>query len=259
MTLPIELVIFVFVFGAMLGSFTNAAIYRIPRKLDLIFDRSSCPNCKNLIRWYMNIPIFSWMFLRGKCSYCHNPISWRYPFVEAIAGIMAIIIFPDHLTLNALAIFFLKLNLFCSFLALFFIDIEFQLLPNKLNLYVLLILIPLAFLKNSILDSFLGGLIGFGLPYLVTYVYYLIRKKIGLGGGDIKLFGILGVYLGIQGIVQNIFLSCFLGSICGLIIIAIGRNKLDIRLAFGPYILIVASIQIFFPQIYQRILSYLLI
>jgi leader peptidase (prepilin peptidase)/N-methyltransferase len=128
------------------------------------------------------------------------------------------------------------------------IDLDHHLLLDSLNLYLLAILLSYALFHYSWEYWLFGALIGFGSPLLVTWLYFKIRGQIGLGGGDIKLFGILGLFLGPVGVLFNIFLSCFLGAIIGLLLIILNRMSKEHPMAFGPSILIVATFQIFFPH-----------
>lgn len=246
----------VFWYGLLIGSFLNVVIYRVPRNLSVVSPRSSCTNCGHMIKWYENIPVFSYMFLGGKCSNCKTKISIKYPLIELLVGFFALLLFPKYLTIDSLLQFSSLFFIACIFLALFLIDIEFHLLPDKLNIALLIVILPLALMRNNPIDIALGFLVGFGGTYLITYLFYKIKGQIGLGGGDIKLFGILGLYLGAQGVIQLVFYSAFLGSIIGITLIASGKMNKNRPLAFGPYILVVASLQIFFPSLYNLINIY---
>jgi leader peptidase (prepilin peptidase)/N-methyltransferase len=250
------LLIFTFIFGAILGSFLNVVVHRVPLGKSVVTPRSSCIKCGHMIKWYENIPIISYLLLKGKCSSCGVKISIRYPILELFIGLIAILLFPSNLSnaaiIEALFLFFVAY----IFIALFLIDIEHHLLPDKLNLYLFALIAPYSIVKFGYIDPIIGGLIGFGGTYGITYFFYKIKGQIGLGGGDIKLFGILGLYLGPQGIVQLIFLSSLLGSVLGVILISLKKMPKDKPFAFGPYILIVASLQIFFPEFFAKINFY---
>lgn len=255
--LPPILIVFTFIFGALIGSFLNVVIYRVPLGKSVVSPRSSCPSCGHMIKWYENIPIISYIFfLRAKCSKCKSKISFRYPVVEFCIGLIAINLFPsnlDSLNIESLANFFYFFSVACILFAHFFIDLEHQLLPDKINIYFLLITIPYVLIYRDINFWLVGGLIGFFMPLSVTWLFYKLRGKIGLGGGDIKLFGILGLLLGPIGILQNIFMSCILGSVVGLVLILSRRMSKNTALAFGPYIIVVAVLQIFYPSIFEYI------
>lgn len=254
--------IFAFLYGAIIGSYLNVLIHRLPREKDTVFERSKCPQCHTKIKWYQNIPLMSFIVLRGKCSYCQHKISWRYPLVELITAVAASVFFSyyvlgsSHLDLGFIHFLFF-FAIFCAFLVHIFIDLEHHLLLDKINLFLLAIFFPYVVLFRPIFFWLSGAVIGFGLTFLVTYLFYKIRGQIGLGGGDIKLFGLLGLYLGPIGIVQNIFLSCLLGSIVGLGLIIFKKMDKSRPIAFGPYIIIVASFQIFAPDVFELTMAQL--
>ncbi|MFA5582696.1 MAG: prepilin peptidase [Bacteriovoracaceae bacterium] len=250
--------VFIFIFGLLVGSFLNVVILRLPLKKDLVFDRSHCPQCNTQLKWYHNIPVVSFLFLRGKCAFCGIRISWRYPLVELLTGLVAFWLFPSVVTLQSLGMFSFYFLMACLFICHFFIDLDHHLLLDSLNLYLGVSIFSFAVLQFHWSYWLIGGLLGFLGTLSVTWLFYKIRGQIGLGGGDIKLFGILGMYLGPTGIMMNIFLSCFLGATVGLIFIAFGKMTKDKPLAFGPAIILVAAFQIYFPDQYGRLLSWFL-
>jgi len=249
----IELKIIVFIFGGLVGSFLNVVIYRMPKGLSVVTPRSSCPKCGHMIKWYENLPVVSYLFLRGKCSNCSVKISIRYPLIELLVACFAVFLFPPYLTPDDILISVYLFSVACIFLAHFIIDIEHQILPDKINIYFLAITVPFAMYTTPLYFWLYGGLIGFLGPFGITWLFYKLRGQIGLGGGDIKLFGILGLILGPMGILNNIFMSCMLGSIIGLTLIVSKRMNRNTPLAFGPYIIIAAAVQIFFPQWFEMI------
>jgi prepilin signal peptidase PulO-like enzyme (type II secretory pathway) len=238
---------YAFIFGAMVGSFLNVVILRLPEEKSLM-GRSSCPQCENLIKWYMNIPILSFMFQGAKCRYCGAKISWQYPFIELICGIAALLLFPQRLELYYIAISLFHFFVFACFLAHMIIDIRYQILPDSINLFLLAIVLPYAATHFGWRHWLIGGVIGFGGTYAATYLFYKLKGVVGLGGGDIKLFGILGLMLGPLGIFQNIFLSCFVGSIIGGGLLITKKIDRQTPIAFGPFIIFVAFFQIFKPE-----------
>lgn len=245
--------IFMTIFGLLVGSFLNVVIYRIPREQSVVTPRSSCPNCAHQIKWYENVPVISYLFLVGKCRGCKTSISIQYPLVELLMGIIAFFLAPNHITPIALINFVFYFSVACIFVSHFIIDLEFQILPDKINYYFLAISIPFAAVYYAPGFWILGGLIGFLGPFMVTYAFYKLRGQMGLGGGDIKLYGILGILLGPLGIMKTIFLSCMLGSVVGITLILTKKMNKDTPLAFGPYILIIAAIQIFAPNLLEYI------
>lgn len=255
---PLSIELIFIVFGLLVGSFMNVVIHRVPLDVSIVKPRSRCPKCSNIIKWYQNIPVISFIFLRGKCSNCGFKIPMRYPLVELMMGIFSYLLIPEDINLNSIVAYSFYFSVACVFVCHFLIDMEHQILPDKINIYLLITVIPFVILNKSISYWAFGGVIGFGLPYIVTYLFYKIRGVIGLGGGDIKLFGILGLLLGPIGIVQNMFFSCALGSVIGILLILTKRMGKDKPMAFGPYIIVAAAIQIYFPQVFSLINPFLI-
>ena len=254
----VELKIFLSLFGLLVGSFLNVLIYRLPKELNIAIPRSSCPKCNKLIYWYENIPVVSYLFLKGKCSKCKTKISCFYPIIELITGIAAFLIAPSYLSLNTSINFLFYFSVFCVFLVHIIIDFKHKILPDSLNIYLFFLFVSFALYRQVDLSFWIvGGVIGFGVPFVITWAFYKFRGQIGLGGGDIKLFGALGVHLGYQGIFLNLFLSCTLGTIFALILIALKKMNKENPIAFGPFILIVAFGQIFFPDSFDRLLHFI--
>lgn len=250
--------IYAFIFGCLIGSFLNVVILRLPAGKNLVSERSACPSCGSQLRWYHNIPVISFSFLLGKCGFCGTRISWRYPLIELLTGLISYWLFPDYVNVMSLGIYAFYFSIACIFICHFFIDLDHQLLLDKLNIYLLLIILPFSAFTFHWSHWAVGGLLGFGMPLFVTWLFYKIRGQVGLGGGDIKLFGILGILLGPSGIFLNIFMSCFLGAIIGVTMIAFKKLSKDNPLAFGPAILLTASFQIFFPEQAKILFGYLL-
>jgi len=239
---------YAFIFGCLIGSFLNVVILRLPVEKNLVTDRSACPKCGYQLKWYHNIPVLSFLFLKGKCGFCGARISWRYPLIELLTGLISFWLFPDDPNLQNLGPFFFYFSLACVFICHFFIDLDHQLLLDKLNIYLLILIIPYSFFNFHWIHGLLGGALGFGVPLLVTWLFYKFRGQVGLGGGDIKLFGILGILLGPTGVFFTIFLSCFVGAVVGLILIVTKKMSKDKPMPFGPSILVVATFQIFFSE-----------
>jgi leader peptidase (prepilin peptidase)/N-methyltransferase len=235
------------VFGFLIGSFLNVVILRLPLKKDIIYKRSGCPDCGHQLKWFHNIPIFSFIFLKGRCSFCANRISWRYPLIELAVGLIAYLLSPTEVNLYSIIHFIFYFAVVCLFICHFMIDLDHHLLLDNLNICLLIMFLLHATYFRSFYFWIPGGVIGFSFPLLVTWLFYKLRGQIGLGGGDIKLYGILGIFLGPMGVVFTIFMSCLLGAIWGLLMIMSKKMTKDKPMAFGPAILIVASFQIFFP------------
>lgn len=250
--------IFSAMLGGILGSFLNALIYRVPREISIVKRaRSHCPKCDKVILWYENIPILSYLYLRGKCSKCDFQIPIRYLLIEVFMATSFWFLFPNLLNQNALLLFLFKGVVLTCFVGHFFIDIDSQILPDSINIVLALTFLIFGIAHHSWQFSLLGGLIGFLMPLAVTWVFYKIKGQIGLGGGDIKLFGALGLYLGMSGIFQNLFISCFVGSIIGISLILFFKHKKEMPMPFGPSIIITASLQIFFPQYFGQLMGFI--
>ena len=247
--------VFSFWFGLIFGSFLNALVYRLPLGVGLFLPRSFCPKCEKKIPWYENIPLLSFIFLRGKCSNCKTPIPKSYPLVEVLSGIISMILWPQNFSPESILNFSFFFSIYCVFLSHFLIDLKHKILPNSLNLYLFFLFLTFSLISKSWQHWFYGSMIGALFPLSVTWLFYLAKKKEGLGMGDIKLFGILGIYLGPLGIIHNIFLSCLGGSICGFLLILCKKLKRESEMPFGPFIIIVASFQIFLPDFFHRFLK----
>ena len=240
--------VYAFVFGCMIGSFLNVVILRLPVKKNLVSDRSACPSCGHQLTWYHNIPIFSFIFLRGRCGFCHARISWRYPLIEILTGLICFWLFPGSIEVESFGHFLFLFSIACIFIAHFFIDLDHKLLLDSLNIYLLVIILPYSVFHFHWSYWLIGGALGFGIPLLVTWLFYKLRGQIGMGGGDIKLYGLLGLLLGPMGIFFTIFMSCMIGAVLGISLIFMKKMSPKNTMAFGPMILIVSAFQIFFPE-----------
>lgn len=242
-SLQISLV--VFLFGLCIGSFLNVCIHRIPASQSIVFPGSSCPRCAAPIRFYDNIPLLSYLWLLGKCRHCKSPISIRYPLVELLTGFFALAVYVKFgLTLAALVYF-----VFIAVLVLItFIDIDHRIIPDILSLpgIAVFFLAGLLLPHLSWVDSLLGILVGGGSLYLVALVYYLLTRKEGMGGGDIKLLAMIGAMVGWKGVLFTIFVSSAVGTVAGLGVMLFTRQNLKLAIPFGPFLAIGATTYLFF-------------
>jgi len=235
----------VFMFGASIGSFLNVCIYRLPKGESIVFPGSFCPVCKTPIPFYLNIPIISFIILLGKCKKCQTEISVRYPIVELITAIFALVTFIKFgLTVESLFWFaFIALLITISF-----IDIDLQIIPDILSLPGIFVFAfsPLIVPEITITDTLIGILAGGGSLYLVAVIYYIIRKDEGMGGGDIKLLAMIGAATGWKGVIFTIFSSSLMGTLAGVVMM-LATRKADpkLRIPFGPYLAVGALIYIF--------------
>jgi len=246
--------VFAFLLGAVVGSFLNVCISRMPRGESVVSPPSHCPLCNHRIRWYENIPLLSYVMLGGKCSGCRGHISLQYPLVELVNGLLTLFLF---LKLGP-SLTFLALFLFCSSLVVVtFIDIEHQIIPDEISLGGILAGFAFSFVLPWLgwLDSLIGIVAGGGSLLLVAYGYQLFTGKEGMGGGDIKLLAMMGAFLGWQAIPFIIFFSSLAGSIFGLTLMMIQKKDSKLAIPFGPYLVFGAVLYIFYGR--QIILWYL--
>jgi len=240
---------FFFILGTFWGSFGNVCIHRIPLGQSVAKPlRSYCPQCKKTIPWYFNIPIFGWIFLRGKCFECKKKISVRYPIVELLVGsAFAGVYWKYGLSWTSLE--------FCIFawglIIASFIDLDHMILPDVFTLSGIVLGLTGALIspERQILDAFLGFLIGGGLLYFVSWTFYKLKGVEGLGGGDIKLLAWIGAYLGWQSIAFVLMISCISGGVLGLIYLTVTGQSRDTHIPFGPFISVAALIYIYFGDV----------
>lgn len=244
----IALVVISTIFGSMIGSFLNALSYRLPIKKSIANGRSKCPGCDKVIKWYYNIPIFSYIYLRGKCSRCDFKIPKSYFAVEVVMAIYGFLMSPTSLTSEAALSYLFNISVFASFVLIIVIDLKHKLIPNKINIFLAVVFFSSVVLNKSYLYWGLGAAIGILFPLGVTYLFYLLKGQVGLGGGDIKLWGALGLYLGAEGIIQNISYSCLLGSLFAGVLMLFGVVDKKTPIPFGPFIVVISFLQIFKPD-----------
>ncbi|MGB3209099.1 MAG: prepilin peptidase [Desulforhopalus sp.] len=242
------LVVISTIFGAIVGSFLNVVILRLPdHNQSIVFPASHCPRCSAALQWYENIPILSYLFLRGKCSHCHVHISLQYPVVELMMALLsAALMYRFQLSIATAGYFF-----FCAaLLVIIFIDIHHQIIPDVISLpgIVLGVLFSLASDTVTWQDSLIGLLLGGGVLYAVASLYYMLRKVDGMGGGDIKLLAMIGAWLGWQSLPFVIFASSLGGSIVGLIAMRYQKKGGSTRIPFGPFLSLAALIYTFYAE-----------
>ncbi len=250
----------VFVFGLIFGSFANVCIYRMPRNMSIVKPNSHCTNCNTFIKWYDNIPILSYILLKGKCRNCNSPISIKYPLVEFFCGIL-------FLSMYYLYGFTFMLIPFCIFvfslLVTTVIDFEFKIIPDEISFMLIIVGIATSFFNLSlgetiwqrVLGSFLGFLAGGGSLFVIAYIGKLIFKQDAMGGGDIKIMAGIGAFVGWDKVLFAIFVASLFGSIVGIILIIckkIGRKQ---EMPFGPYLAIASYLTLFFSP--QVVINYL--
>lgn len=236
--------ILVFLFGAAMGSFLNVCIYRMEVGKSIVWPRSYCPFCKAPIRGYDNIPLLSYLILKGRCRACSAGISVRYPVVEGLTALVYLLLFRYH----GFSMDFLALLVFASLLVVIsFIDLDTQIIPDILSLGGLGAGFLLSFLRPDfrVLDSLYGILAGGGILFAVAYGYQLIAGREGMGGGDIKLIAMIGAFCGLKGVVFSIMAGSCLGTLVGIPLMIVKGRDTKYAIPFGPFLSLGALLYVF--------------
>jgi leader peptidase (prepilin peptidase) / N-methyltransferase len=245
------------ILGLSVGSFLNVCIHRLPRGESIVSPGSRCPHCGYVLRWSDNVPVLSYLFLAGKCRTCRAGISMRYPIVELVT--MAI--YLVHAQVFGFDIILVPRLVFATALvALFAIDLEHHLLPNVITLPG--IVVGLAFsavlppgVPPGVLDSLIGILAGGGVLWLVGEAYYRYSGQEGMGGGDVKMLAMIGAFLGWKLVILTLVLSSILGSVVGVLVIAVKRGGMKYALPYGTFLSLAALVSSLFGS---RILDWYL-
>ncbi|MGA2775193.1 MAG: prepilin peptidase [Candidatus Omnitrophota bacterium] len=254
----------VFIFGSIVGSFLNVCIHRMPLGESVVWPRSHCPKCQKRIPGYDNIPFLSFILLKGRCRFCKEKISLRYPFVELLTAILFVVLFKRYgLTYN----FFFYMVLLWALIIATFVDIKHRIIPDEVSVGGMIIgfilnnvrgfnMSPLYFSFKPALNSLLGILAGGGIIYLTGKVFDLIYFKLmkrpaiqgeteSMGGGDVKLLAMIGAFLGPQRALLTFFLAPFLAIVIGVINLI---NKKDHLIPYGPFLSLAALAALFWAD-----------
>ena len=237
-----------FIMGAVLGSFFNVCIYRIPNKQSIVNPPSHCYNCNTQLKPLDLAPILSWSLLRGKCRYCGQKISPRYALVELLTGILFVLVYRVY-GYNTITLYYLLL---VSLLVIItFIDLDHYIIPDELIIFGSIGALIFNILGQgiSIKDTLLGGLICGGGMFALIHIIELAIKKEVMGGGDIKLFGMVGLFLGVKLGLLTILLSVYIGAIYGILTIIyskINKKEYNSMIPYGPFISVGALISILY-------------
>jgi len=266
--------LWVFVIGTVIGSFLNVCIYRIPEKVSLLRPRSSCVRCNAAIAWYDNIPVVSFLILKGRCRYCNHKISIGYPIVEVITGIAFWLLF-HFFPLRDTSFFFycIYLTFCCLLIVCSFVDLKLHIIPNEVS-YTGLVLAPLASLVypdflvlggsawvfngignqwiHSFLASLLGILVGGGLIYLCALIGKVVLKKDAMGFGDVKLMGVIGGFLGWKLSVTTFFMAPFLGLLFAIPKLVFNKERM---IPYGPFLSLAAFICLLYTDVCSGIID----
>lgn len=231
------------VFGLCIGSFLNVCIFRIPLEKSIVWPRSFCPNCQHMIAWYDNVPVLSYLFLRGRCRSCQVRISPRYPLVELLTGVLFVAVYNQHgLAWPALVFWIMTAGLIVGT----FVDFDHMIIPDRISMggmvfgVVASALLPeLHHLESAgaaITRSMVSLAFGSGILWVVAIVGKWVFKKDAMGFGDVKLLGAIGALIGIPGVVYTILISSLAGTLVGVTLILIGGRKWQSRIPYGPYL-----------------------
>jgi len=234
------LIAFAFAMGAVIGSFLNVCIYRLPLGRSIAWPGSACTACARPLAWYENIPIASWLALRGRCRSCGQPISSRYPVVELLTAVMC----AGALWYYGPTPLFLSRFIFgCALIVLFAIDLEHQLLPNVITLPGIVIGFAFSFLTGpGWLSSLIGIAVGGGILFAIAEAYYRIRKEEGLGMGDVKMLAMIGAFLGWPATLMTLMMGSIAGSLVGMLVLALRRGDMKYALPFGTFLAMGAAL-----------------
>lgn len=229
------------ILGLLFGSFFNVCIYRIPRGESIVFPASHCPKCHQSIKPWDNIPIVSFLLLRGKCRSCDAAISWRYPLVELLTALLFLTIVHTF-AVSWATLFYL---IFASALLIIsFIDLDYQIIPDKISLPGIVVgIIASFFFPIAWYESVLGALVGGGVILLVGYIGEFVFKKEAMGGGDVKLMAMVGAFLGWKLALLTIFFASLIGAVIGIGMRLITGKE---YIPFGPFLSIGALFALFF-------------
>ncbi len=253
----------VMILGSLIGSFLNVVIYRLPLDQSILLPRSHCTQCKKSIPWFYNIPVIGYFLSSQKCYSCHSKISFRYPLNEALC---AILFYLSYQGLPESAVQFISQARIWFFIAIgiaiTWIDLDHRIIPNELSLggWAIGALTAFADFRHDWVELLIASLAGFGFFFVFAWLYERITGKMGLGGGDIKFMGTIGVFLGLGGVWSSILIASILGSIVGLVYAKINskplgqdqtqktgmKAALKVAIPFGPFLVLGALFELFF-------------
>ena len=241
------LAVFSIMLGAIVGSFLNVCILRLPKEESIITPGSHCPHCNHPIKFYDNIPLISYLLLRGKCRYCKRSISAQYPLVEGITAIGSLLLFLKYGLSWSYLFYF---SFVAALIVITVIDLYHQIIPDVISSPWIgvgllgALIIPHITFFNSLLGILLGG----GSLFVVATLYQWLFKREGMGGGDVKLLAMIGAFLGWESVILTILLSSLIGSITGIIIIALKGKDFKYAIPFGPFLSLGAVIALFYKN-----------
>ena len=240
---------FSIILGAVVGSFLNVVILRLPAEGEsIVYPASRCPKCLHPLQWYDNIPIISFMLLKKRCRYCGIAISWQYPLVELAMALLSLALVLKFGFSPALPIYFI---FSAALLVVIVIDIYHKIIPDSISLPGIVIGFAFSFINPVITwqESGIGLLIGGGVLYAVAAGYYLFTKREGMGGGDIKLLAMIGAFLGWQSLPFVVFGSSILGALVGIGAMVKQKKGGKTMIPYGPFLSIAALLYMFYREL----------
>ncbi len=238
-----------FLYGSILGSFLNVCIYRLPLRMSLWKKRSHCPVCKTKVAFYDNLPILSYLLLKGRCRNCNEVISSRYPIVEILTAITVTGLFFKY----DLSVELFYYGIFCCcMIILIFIDFDHRILPDRITIPYIFVGFGASFFISDLswTDSLKGALAGPGLLLFVLTGYYLIKGEHGMGMGDVKMAGLIGAFLGLRLTLFCLIVGSLIGTVVGIICITCFKKGWSFALPFGSFLGMGAIISLFFGDIF---------
>ncbi|ADY73413.1 Prepilin peptidase [Desulfurobacterium thermolithotrophum DSM 11699] len=234
-----------FIFGTIIGSFLNVCIHRIPKEESIITPPSYCPKCGKKIKWYDNIPIISYLILKGKCRNCKEKISIQYPLVELLTGFLTTGIVWKY-GISVTSFYFLLLTYVLVVVSM--IDLKTMLVPVKLCYFAMIagILFSIFVPSISLKDSILGASFGAGIILFIIETYYILKGKEGMGYGDANVMAVIGAFLGWEKVLLTIFLASLIGAVWGIIFMILRGKNSQLALPFVPFLSLATYVTIIF-------------
>jgi leader peptidase (prepilin peptidase) / N-methyltransferase len=232
--------IVVAIMGALIGSFLNVCIHRLPRGASIVWPASACPSCGRDLAWFENIPIVSYLVLGGRCRTCRKAISGRYPVIESLTALMFAAAWWNY---GPGVLLVSRLLFGCTLIVLFAIDLEHHLLPNVITLPGIVVGFAFSLVTEpGWLDSLIGIVAGGGVLYAIAEVYFRVRHEEGLGMGDVKMLAMIGAFIGWKLMLVTLMMASLAGAVIGLLLIVTRRGGLKYALPFGTFLALGAAL-----------------
>lgn len=243
-----------FALGASLGSFCNVCIYRIPRGIDVVKKRSYCPHCGITLRWFELVPVLSYLLLKGRCSNCRSRISLQYPAVEVISGLLFVFFAP---TVGAFAVSWAYLAFILTMMVIAFTDWQHLMIPNRVliaSFIAALLLFSIDGIdaaSHALLSSAISGAIAFATLVMGNYAF----RKETMGAGDVKLAGIIGLYIGWKLFLLSFWISAVIGAVYGITLILLLKRPAETRLPFGSFLAVTSCVVVLMKPLFEKVIG----